>query len=277
MPAPDSLPDFKTRMAPYKDRMGEWYDRPRPIDIRYIDGDPFSRAATTPPTANGVWMRADGRLPDDPTLHACVVTYASDMTLLDTTVLPFGLSWDSPDMQMASLDHAMWFHRPFRADEWLLYDQKALSTSAGRGLAGGAIFTQRRHARRHRRAGGSGADRSWVMTFPMPRLSHEVGAIVAAVIVVTSGCGSDKTPNVAVTFNTVGRPTTSPATAYIGRRDHRRGAATNHHDERLDDSGHLHRHDLSPSNRACCPRRSFRRADGARHVPPTRRHDLAAN
>jgi acyl-CoA thioesterase-2 len=63
------------------------------------------------------------------------------MTLLDTTVLPFGLSWDSPGMQMASLDHAMWFHRPFRADDWLLYDQKALSTSAGRGLAGGAIFT----------------------------------------------------------------------------------------------------------------------------------------
>ncbi len=139
IPDPGSLPDFKTRMAPYKERMGEWYDRPRPIDIRYIDGDPFSRAGN-PTTGQRVWMRAAGMLPDDPTLHACIVTYASDMTLLDTTVLPFGLSWESPGMQMASLDHAMWFHRDFRADEWLLYDQAAVSSGSGRGLAGGAIF-----------------------------------------------------------------------------------------------------------------------------------------
>jgi len=140
VPAPESLPDFKTRMAPYKDKIGEWYDRPRPIDIRHIDTDPMSRQGR-PANGQRVWMRADGVLPDDPTLHACIVTYASDMTLLDTTVLPFGLSWESPGMQMASLDHAMWFHRPFRADDWLLYDQSAISSGAGRGLAGGAIFT----------------------------------------------------------------------------------------------------------------------------------------
>ena len=140
LPEPESLPDWKTRMAPYKERMGDWYDRDRPIDIRFIDGDPFSRHGT-PADGQRVWMRADGELPDDPTLHACIVTYASDMTLLDTTVLPFGLSWESPGMQMASLDHAMWFHRPFRADEWLLYDQQAFSSGSGRGLAGGAIFT----------------------------------------------------------------------------------------------------------------------------------------
>jgi acyl-CoA thioesterase-2 len=140
VPAADTLPDFRTRMAPYRERMGEWYDRPRPIDIRYIDGDPFSRQGH-PSLGQRVWMRADGTLPDDPTLHACIVTYASDMTLLDTTVLPFGLSWESPGMQMASLDHAMWFHRPFRADDWLLYDQSAISTTSARGLAGGAIFS----------------------------------------------------------------------------------------------------------------------------------------
>ncbi len=141
VPGPDSLPDFKTRMAPYRERLGDWYDRPRPIDLRYVDNDPINRDGQT---ANGqlVWLRADGTLPPDPLLHACVVTYASDMTLLDTTLLPFGLSWESPGMQMASLDHAMWFHRPFRADDWLLYDQTALSTSSARGLAGGAIFTQ---------------------------------------------------------------------------------------------------------------------------------------
>ena len=141
VPDPESLPDFRTRMAPYKERMGEWYDRPRPIDLRHIDGDPFSRQGN-PALGQRVWMRADGVLPDDPTLHACIVTYASDMTLLDTTVLPFGLSWESPGMQMASLDHAMWFHRSFRADDWLLYDQSAISSGTGRGLAGGAIFTR---------------------------------------------------------------------------------------------------------------------------------------
>lgn len=140
VPAPESLPDFKTRMAPYKDRMGEWYDRPRPIDLRHIDGDPFSRRGQ-PADGQRVWLRADGTLPDDPTLHACIVTYASDMTLLDTTVLPFGMSWETPGMQMASLDHAMWFHRPFRADDWLLYDQRPISTGSARGLAGGNIFT----------------------------------------------------------------------------------------------------------------------------------------
>jgi acyl-CoA thioesterase II len=139
LPDPEDLPDWKTRMAPYKERMGDWYDRERPIDLRFIDGDPFSRQGQ-PADGQRVWMRADGELPDDPTLHACIVTYASDMTLLDTTVLPFGLSWESPGMQMASLDHAMWFHRPFRADEWLLYDQHAFSSGSGRGLAGGAIF-----------------------------------------------------------------------------------------------------------------------------------------
>jgi acyl-CoA thioesterase-2 len=138
---PLDLPDFHTRMAPYAEQIGDWYDRPRPIDLRYVDGDPFSRKGQRT-TRQHVWLRADGILPDDPVLHACVVTYASDMTLLDTTILPFGLGWDSPGMQMASVDHAMWFHRPFRADEWLLYAQEAVSTSSARGMAQGSIFTR---------------------------------------------------------------------------------------------------------------------------------------
>jgi acyl-CoA thioesterase-2 len=140
VPHAESLPDFKTRMAPYRERMGDFYDLPRPIDLRHVDDDPFSRQGN-PSYGQRVWLRADGTLPDDPTLHACIVTYASDMTLLDTTVLPFGMSWETPGMQMASLDHAMWFHRPFRADDWLLYDQRPISTGGARGLAGGAIYT----------------------------------------------------------------------------------------------------------------------------------------
>lgn len=139
VPAPESLPDFRERMAPYKDQVGPSYDIPRPIDVRYVNGDPMTRGNSR---ANGqrVWMRANGTLPDDPTLHACIVTYASDMTLLDTTLLPHGRNWFD-GVQMASLDHAMWFHRSFRADDWLLYEQHAISSSNARGLAGGSIFT----------------------------------------------------------------------------------------------------------------------------------------
>jgi len=140
LPDPLTLPDFKTRMEPYREQMGEWYERPRPIDMRYVGGDPVTRVGN-PSSSQQVWLRADGTLPDDPVLHACVVTYASDMTLLDTTLLPHGLGWNMGEVQMASLDHAMWFHRPFRADDWLMYDQRPISNSGSRGLAGGSIYS----------------------------------------------------------------------------------------------------------------------------------------
>lgn len=140
VPDPETLPDFKTRLEPYRAQIGSWYDSPRPIDTRYVPPDPASDPGAK---SDGqlVWMRAVGTLPDDPVLHACIVTYASDMTLLDSTLRPFGMSSLTDDIMMASLDHAMWFHRPFRADEWLLYQQRALSSGSARGLAGGAIFT----------------------------------------------------------------------------------------------------------------------------------------
>ncbi len=140
VPDPESLPDFHERMEPYRDQLGPAFDMPRPIDIRYTGDDPMSRGAQRS-TSQKVWMRANGQLPIDPTLHACIVTYASDMTLLDTTLLPHGRNW-LDGVQMASLDHAMWFHRPFRADEWLLYEQHAISSSGARGLAAGSIYTR---------------------------------------------------------------------------------------------------------------------------------------
>ena len=141
---PEDLPDFPTRMAPYAEAMGDWYHRPRPIDTRHVDWNPPDRKEPLPPYQR-VWLRADGVLPDDPVLHACVLTYASDMTLLDTALLPHGGSWGDEGLFMASLDHAMWFHRPFRADGWLLYDQDTPSASAGRGLGRGEIFTAEGH------------------------------------------------------------------------------------------------------------------------------------
>ena len=139
VPPAESLPDFRTRMGPYVERLGNWIDRPRPIDTRHVDWNPPDRKDSLPPFQH-VWLRADGQLPDDPVLHKIVLTYASDLTLLDTAMLPHGGYWHDTNMMMASLDHAMWFHRPFRADEWLLYAQDAPSTSGARGLGRGLVF-----------------------------------------------------------------------------------------------------------------------------------------
>lgn len=141
MPAPETLPDFNTRNVDRRDELGDWYSRPRPIDTRYVGPDETERArGERLPPHQTVWMRADGALPDNPVLHQCVLTYASDMTLLDTANLPHGQWFLSGDLMMASLDHAMWFHRPFRADEWFLYVQDTPSSSGARGLARGLIY-----------------------------------------------------------------------------------------------------------------------------------------
>ncbi len=141
---PDTLPTYRERLEPHRARVADWIDRPRPIDTRYVPPDhAFEPDLKTP--GQLVWMRADGALPDDPVLHACIVTYASDMTLLDTSLRPAGVSSLTHDLMMASLDHVMWFHRPFRADEWLLYQQESVSASSNRGLARGEIFTADGH------------------------------------------------------------------------------------------------------------------------------------
>src|SRR5690349_2418952 len=115
-----------------------------PIDLRSIG--PMSAEAARDPalrtTRNLIWLRVDGDLPDDPLLHVCLMTYASDMTLLDSVLLAHGRSWADGETSGASLDHAMWFHRPFRADRWLLYAQESPATSGARGLARGELFTQ---------------------------------------------------------------------------------------------------------------------------------------
>ena len=117
---------------------GRVHPRPalRPAQLRRSLAD---RERALPPYQR-VWLKAAGDLPDDPVIHACALTYASDMTLLDTALLPHGLH-RLDNAFMASLDHAMWFHRPFRADEWLLYAQDTPSASGGRGFARGLVFT----------------------------------------------------------------------------------------------------------------------------------------
>lgn len=142
VPDPETLPTWEELMAPYADRFGDWLKRPRPIDVRHV-GLPLRLTPDAPPRPpnHRMWFRADGQLPDEPLVHACLVAYASDMTLLDTIMAPHGLIW-SENAQAASLDHAMWFHRPFRADDWMLYDQHSPTAFDARGLAQGTIFTR---------------------------------------------------------------------------------------------------------------------------------------
>jgi acyl-CoA thioesterase II len=118
--------------------------RDNPIELRFAG--PLTVEAERDPSLrtdrNLVWLRVDGDLPDDPLLHLCLMTYASDMTLLDSVLLAHGLSWADGHTVGASLDHAMWFHRPFRADRWLLYAQESPVAYGARGLARGEVFTQ---------------------------------------------------------------------------------------------------------------------------------------
>ncbi|MDD7806105.1 MAG: thioesterase family protein [Endozoicomonas sp. (ex Botrylloides leachii)] len=112
-----------------------------PIEVRPAEPKNFY-LPTVKEATNKLWFRAAGALPDDQSVHNCILAYASDFQILPTTLFPHGVSFFQPNMQVASLDHAMWFHRPFRADDWLLYSIDSPSSSGGRGLGRGQIFNQ---------------------------------------------------------------------------------------------------------------------------------------
>jgi acyl-CoA thioesterase II len=140
---PEMMPRWEDRFAHRRDRLSPLWTRSRPIDLRYVDPPPLDKALRTRPrTGQQTLVRADGPLPDDPLVHACAVVYASDMTLLETALLPLGVVWADGEFDGASLDHSMWFHQPPRADKWLRYDQTAESMSGGRGLASGRMYDE---------------------------------------------------------------------------------------------------------------------------------------
>ncbi|MEL6341794.1 MAG: hypothetical protein AAFV53_01580, partial [Myxococcota bacterium] len=133
----DGLPQaLQDRIPP---GMRERATVPRPIEIRPIKPlDPI-RPGAQPPRRK-VWFRASGALPDRQSVHQYMLAYASDFYLLGSTMQPHGVTWMVPGMQVASVDHAMWFHRPFRMDDWLLYDIESPSASNARGLALGRFY-----------------------------------------------------------------------------------------------------------------------------------------
>ncbi|MEU8886651.1 acyl-CoA thioesterase II [Streptomyces sp. NPDC048442] len=148
-PAPESLPTAAETLPRYADRfvdpgtVDRLLEARAAIDLRYVDSPPYATVGEVREPRSQVWFRTTGKLADDHLLHVCLATYVSDMTLLDSVLLAHGRGgWATGDVVGASLDHAMWFHRPFRADEWLLYDQESPSASGGRGLGQARIYTQ---------------------------------------------------------------------------------------------------------------------------------------
>jgi acyl-CoA thioesterase II len=143
VPKPDALPteaELKERVWPLMpEPVRRYYERERPIELRPVEYGRYLGEISEEGRFH-VWIRATGRLPDEPAIHQCVLAYASDMMLLDAALIPHGKSVFSEDIMAASLDHALWFHRPFRADEWLLYAQDSPNLAGSRGFARGLIF-----------------------------------------------------------------------------------------------------------------------------------------
>ncbi|WP_030908190.1 acyl-CoA thioesterase II [Streptomyces sp. NRRL F-5126] len=149
-PDPESLPSGTELLPRYADDsildpavVDRLLEVRAAVDLRYVQEPPWATVGRPREPRSQVWFRTNGKLADDPLLHVCLATYVSDMTLLDSVLLAHGRGgWAVGDIVGASLDHAMWFHRPFRADEWLLYDQESPSSSGGRGLGQARIYTR---------------------------------------------------------------------------------------------------------------------------------------
>lgn len=144
VPAPETLPTYGEQTDQLRSAFAGELIQPQAIDVRYVTDPPWVRRENggQQEPQNQVWMRADGVLPDDGLLHVCMAAFASDLTLLDSVLARHGVYWGLDNVSGASLDHAMWFHRRFRADEWLLYDCSSPSASGARGLANGRFFSR---------------------------------------------------------------------------------------------------------------------------------------
>lgn len=146
VPAPETLPTEQERVAKYAQRLPkvlrERAVAERSFELRPCEAtdDPFLPSPAK--ASRSLWLRTSGKLPDDPALHRYLLAYASDYSFLTTSLLPHGVTWLTPGMQVASLDHVMWFHAPFRCDDWLLHVMDSQVARGARGLVRGRIFTR---------------------------------------------------------------------------------------------------------------------------------------
>jgi acyl-CoA thioesterase-2 len=145
VPPPERLPsddEIKNRVLPLMpEAVRRYYERERPIELRPVEFDRYLGRKIEDGRFH-VWMRATGTLPDEPAIHQCVLAYASDMGLLDSALIPHGRTVFEQAIMAASLDHALWFHRPFRADDWLLYAQDSPNLGGARGFSRGLVFAR---------------------------------------------------------------------------------------------------------------------------------------
>ncbi len=146
VPPPEELPDMLELLRARKDQLPERVQRlvekPRPFEFRMVQPLPDLTVPWTRPPVRQVWFRLPDRIPDDESLHRRLLAYVSDYYLLDTAVLPHGISFLTAKAIMASIDHAVWFHRPLRVDDWLLYALDSPSASGARGFGRGSVFAR---------------------------------------------------------------------------------------------------------------------------------------
>jgi len=146
VPAPEDLPAEREMLARFADRMPDnmrrYFTRERPVELRHTDFQHYLQPARDRPPVQNVWFRVRGTVPDSRTLTKCLLAYASDMTLLDTCLVPHGRNLFDPSLMMASLDHTIWFHEDFRFDDWLLYAQDSPWAGKARGFNRGSIFSR---------------------------------------------------------------------------------------------------------------------------------------
>ncbi len=143
VPAPETLPDWSRPSAEVAERLPEkmrrFLVRERPFELRPVEPIDYIDPRPAPPVQH-LWLRAGGKLPDDTRLHRCLLAYISDFNLLSTATRPHATDFSNDGLTMASIDHAMWFHRDFRVDEWLLYSMDSPSASGARGFARGSLY-----------------------------------------------------------------------------------------------------------------------------------------
>ncbi len=142
IPDPETLPSAAELMGENPHPVAQYWAKARPFDMRHVGSPIYFMVEGAPVAHQAVWIKALGDLPDDPVIHRAALAYASDYTILESIYRRHGVAWSHPGLKSASLDHAMWFHRDGRADQWLLYVQESPSAQGGRGLSLGRIFTR---------------------------------------------------------------------------------------------------------------------------------------
>ena len=141
LPDPESLPTVWEKYGHLADNGRASWVLNRPFDMRYVDSD-IVLSVEKRTSAQRLWLRARDTLPDTALLHSAALAFASDYVLMEPVLRRHGVPWATPGLSTASLDHAMWFHRPFRADEWLLYELDSPTSQGGRGLAHGRFYNR---------------------------------------------------------------------------------------------------------------------------------------